>query len=175
MEKVIFFENKNQHECLCSGDVYFDFLDYAFKCADYFMLVYVNYYGKGYSAIMKNFKKDLESFRVKTRTNASWPGTPATFCPNTTYKIVFYRTVPEAKAILKRVKTLRGWSSPSYPQDLAFFKKNQCWFYSVGHENIAAIIRATDNDFDFLETKGLALGRNAQPLTEYYKAFDEEL
>ena len=173
MDKVIFFENNYQSECLCSGDVYFDFLDYAFDTADFFMLVYVNYYGKGYSATMKAFKKELEEFKVKTRTNPHWPGTPGTSSMNTTYKVVFYRTDPTAKAILKKVNALNAWACPSYPQDLAFFKGNKCWFYSVGHENIAAIIGATNSDFDFIESKKLANRANAEPLGEYYKQFDE--
>ena len=121
MDKVIFFENNNQSECLCSGDIYFHFLDYAFECADFFMLVYVNYYGKGYSAIMKDFKKKLEAFKVKVRTNPCWPGTPGTYSVNTTYKVVFYRTDPKAKNILKTVTSLSDLSCPIYPQDLAFF------------------------------------------------------
>lgn len=137
------------------------------------MLVYVNYYGKGYSAIMKSFRKELEAYKVKTRTNPYWPGTPGTYSVNTSYKVVFYRTDQKAKTILKKVTSLNAWMCPSYPQDLAFFKKNQCWFYSVGHENIAAIIRPTNNDLDFLESHQLAQRMNAKPLSEYYRNFDE--
>lgn len=175
MEKVIFFENYNQSKCLCSGDRYFHFLDYAFACADFFMLVYVNYYGKGYSAIMKNFKKELEPFKVRSRTNPCWPGTPGTYSVNTTYKIVFYRTDEKAKVILKKVTSISDWKNPYYPQDLAFFKRNKCWFYSVAHENIAAIIRPTEKDLEFLEAHQLSCPMNTDPLSEYYRSFDEHI
>jgi hypothetical protein len=173
MDKVIFFENKNQKESICSAERYFSFLDYAFDCTDFFMLVFVNYHGKGYSATMNTFKKELEPFTVKTRSNPSWPGTPSTYSINTTYKVIFYRTDPKAKTILKKVTALNDWSSPSYPQDLAFFKGNKCWFYSVGHEKIAAIIRPTNNDLDFMESYQFAQRINVEPLTDYYRGFDE--
>ena len=173
MERIIFFENDNQYESVCSGTIYFDFLDYAFAHTDYFMLVYVNYYGKGYSPTMKDYSKKLEKFKIKTRTNPCWPGTLGTYSRNTTYKVVFYRTAFEAKTILKTVSALNTWSSPSYPQDLAFFKGNQCWFYSVGHENIAAIIRATNDDLDFVESRRIAHRTNAKPVDKYYSNYDE--
>ena len=174
MDSVIFFENTSQNNCLCAGDNYPLFLDYAFDVADFFMLVYVNYYGNGYSAIMKKFKKELKPFQVKTRTDPHWPGTPFTYCLNTTYKIVFYRTDIKAKAILKKVNALNDWSCPHYPQDLAFFKGNICWFYSVGHENIAAVLRPTNDDFEFLESHQLAHRANAKKLSDYYSQFDEQ-
>ena len=91
MEKMIFFESD------CSGQYYDDFLDYAFSSNDYFMLVYVNYKQRGYTQTQSYFKKALSPYKVKTRTNPSWPGTLRTIRPNATYQIVFYRTDDEAK------------------------------------------------------------------------------
>lgn len=161
MSKIIYFNNDNQQVDYCSGQVYFDFLDYAFAETDFFMLVYINYNGKGYTKTMKFFKDELKPFKIKSRTNTSWPGTPKTYSPNSTYKIVFYRNCIKAKEILKKVNCLSDWSRPSHPQDLAFFKGNQCWFYSVGHEKIGAIINATDKDIDFVEDKGLVPRKTA--------------
>lgn len=64
MDKMIFFKNNNLKTDYCCGQVYYDFLDYAFSRADYFMLVYVNYYGNGYTAAQKYFKNALNSFKV---------------------------------------------------------------------------------------------------------------
>lgn len=172
---LIYFENNYQKVDPCSGQKYYDFLDYAFSVADFFMLVYVNYYGKGYSKIIKKFIEALKPYKVKSRTNPSWPGTLGTYSLNTTYKVVFYRTSTEAKEVLKNATGISFWSSPSNPQDLAFFKGNLCWFYSVGHENIAAIIHATQDDLDFVESLGLALKKNAKPTSEYYSLYDEPL
>lgn len=174
MEKVIYLKNDNQKKDYCLGETYYDFLDYAFDNSDYFMLVYTNYYGKGYSKNQKYFKSALKPFIKKSRSNPSWPGTLKTFCPHTTYKIVFYKTAIEAKEILKKTYCLSDWSRPENPEDLAFFKGNQCWFYSVGHEKIAAIIHANENDVNFLINKGLASKDAAfVPQNDYFDAFDE--
>lgn len=175
MDKIIFFKGEDQridHRC---GQVYYDFLDYAFSRADYFMLVYVNYYGNGYTAAQKYFKNALNAFKVKSRTNPSWAGTPRTYCPNSTYKIVFYRTDPAAKEILKEVDHLSAWSCPSYPEDLSFFIGNQCWAYSVGHENIQGIIHANKQDIEFAVSHGLADYSDVRPYYSGYDSYDEVL
>ncbi len=173
MNKVIYFNNDDQRIDFCTGQVYYDFLDYAFKKTDYFMLVYINYYSEGYTKRQKYIKNALKKFKVKSRTNPSWPGTLKVVCPNTTYKIVFYKNCEEAKSILKEVDCLSAWSGGN-PEDLAFFKGNQCWFYSVGHEKIAAIIHADENDLVFLEEKGLAKRENAfVAQDDYFDAYDE--
>lgn len=176
MTEVIYFDNENQQKDRCTGQVYFDFLDYAFEETDFFMLVYVNYYGKGYSKEMKFFKNALKPFQIKSRGNPSWPGTLKTFCPQTSYKIVFYNNCNDAKEILKQVNKMSDWSSPSLPQDLAFFKGNTCWFYSVGHEKISAIIRPTQKDIDFVSFKKLA-ARNSILVSQddFFDAYNEQL
>lgn len=176
MGKVIYFDNDDQQNEACCGQAYRRFLDYAFERTDYFMLVYVNYNGKGYSKTMKYYRDTLKPFAVKSRKNPSWPGVPSTYSSHTTYKVVFYRSNPKAKELLKKVNKLSDWSCPNYPQDLAFFKGNQCWFYSVGHEKIAAIIHATDEDLNFVVDNELAL-RDAAfvPKDNYFDAYNEEL
>ena len=103
MEKVIYFNNGEKD---CNGQLYVDFLDYAFSKSDFFMLVYINYNGKGYTKRQKNFKQSLKSFQVKSRTNPKWPGTLQTSSQNTTYKVIFYKTEQKAKDILKEVSGL---------------------------------------------------------------------
>ncbi|MBE7067379.1 MAG: hypothetical protein E7385_07505 [Ruminococcaceae bacterium] len=173
MDKIIFFENEKTEQC--AGENYYAFLDYAFQNTDCFMLVYVNYYNQGYSKKMKYYKNILNKYKVKSRSNPSWPGVLETYCPNTTYKIVFYKTDPEAKEILKQVDKLSAWSRPSYPEDLSFFKGNQCWFYSVGHEGIGAILHAREEDIDFVASLKLAKREDALTYDSYYDACDEEL
>ena len=176
MNKVIYFNNDSKTLNLCCNETYFDFLDYAFSKADYFMLVYVNYYGKGYTKQQKYFRNKLKNFKVKSRSNPSWPGTLNTVCPNTTYKIIFYRTNPQAKNVLKELNSINAWSRPNAPEDLAFFKKNECWFYSVGHENIAAFLHADDEDLEFVETKKLAVKSKVfVPEDNYFELYNEEL
>ena len=178
MREVFYFENENQTKDKCCGQVYYDFIDYAFAHTDFFMLVYVNYYGKGYSKIMKEVRDKLRIFSVKSRSNPSWPGTLNTFSKDSTYKVIFYKTDFAAAEVLKKVNCLSAWSCPQYPQDLAFFKGNKCWFYSVGHERIGAIIDATEEDFAFLESKGLISKTGVRYInydSEYFAQFNENL
>jgi len=36
--------------------------------------------------------------------------------------------------ILRSVESVYQWVSPSYPEDLAFYKKGELWFASIAHE-----------------------------------------
>ena len=147
MKNVIFFENE------CSGKAYFDFIDYAFSKTDYFMLVYTNIANQGYSYQQKNFKKLLDKFKVKSRTNPDWPSIYESI-PDEKYKIVFYKTSPEAKEILKEVSSLYDWRALN-PSDLSFFKGNDCWF-SSNDLGVAVITNADKSDIDFAVKNGLA-------------------
>ena len=46
MHTYVMFQNENKAKDKCSGEIYKQFLDYAFCRADYFMLVYVDENGK---------------------------------------------------------------------------------------------------------------------------------
>lgn len=175
MDKIIFFKGEDQRTDYCRGQVYYDFLDYAFSRADYFMLVYSHRKKGGYSHIMRHFKDALIKYKVKSRYDSSWAGTPGRVDPIYDYNIVFYRTDPAAKEILKEVDHLSAWSCPSYPEDLSFFIGNQCWAYSVGHENIQGIIHANKQDIEFAVSHGLADYSDAEPYNSYYDLYDEVL
>ena len=173
MDSVIYLDS---NDTSCCDMNYYNFLDYAFSKTDYFMLVYVNYYGKGYTKTMKEYMELLKPYIVKSRTNPSWPGTLKTNSENSRYKVVFYKNTTKAKEILKSVNSLWCWSRPKYPQDLAFFIGNQCWFYSVGHEKIAAIIHASKEDIDFVDVKRIASKKNAYiPTNSYFSEYDEKI
>lgn len=166
MDKIVYLNDLASQKQ--KRDVYSLFIDFAFEKTDYFMLVYVNYNGKGYTKTMKSFRDRLSRFKIKTRTNPRWPGTLKTDSSNTTYKIIFYKTHQEAREILKEVSFFNDWTRPSYPQDLAFFKQNVCWFYSVGHENISAVVNATDEELIFLSQIGLANMENIYLQSDNY-------
>ncbi|MBQ8163400.1 MAG: hypothetical protein IJZ93_03415 [Clostridia bacterium] len=91
----------------------------------------------------------------------------------TTYKVVFYKNDEKAKEVLKtNASALSDWGFA--PRDLAFFKGNQCWFYSSGDIYLACILHANEEDLDFLEAHGLANRADAKKHTDnYYDAFDE--
>lgn len=166
----------SEDHTVCSGAAYHAFLDYAFEKTDYFMLVYINYFGKGYTKKQKLFKTLLDKYKVKSRTNPSWPGTPWTDRgEKTTYKIVFYRTDEEAKTILKKADALSDWG-PGAPEDLAFFKGDRCWFFSTGHEGLATVVHADASDLTFLEAHGIASGEDVFESDDpWYDELDEEI
>ncbi len=175
MDKIVnfaFYYDKNIQGTYCTGQAYFDFLDYAFSKTDCFMLVYINYYGKGYTEEQKYFKDALKKFKIKSRKNPSWPGTPGMECLNTTYNVVFYKNTEEAKNILKEVDDISYWEW-GCAEDLAFFKGDQCWFYSVGHEAIASVIHADKEDIEFLISKGLSKKECVHEYDSFYDAYDE--
>lgn len=191
MDKYVFLESEyrgmdmrsgwihHNYYDACSGQAYYDFIDYAFSICDYFMLVYVNYCGKGFPKTMKAFRKALSPYRVKSRSNPSWPGTLMTYCANTIYRVIFYRAEEAAKEVLKRVSSISDWCRPAYPQDLAFFKGNICWFASTAHEHDAMVLHATPEDIAFLISNGLAKQENVKEMTEaqfaYYTQYNEQL
>ena len=119
VEYILDISAQGQAAERCSGPAYQLFLDYAFTQADFFMLAFVNYYGKGLPARARQARAQLAPFRVRSRTNPSWPGTPETCCPNTTYKINVYRCCGGSGlfqgrpmlVLLGRARTDRGLSA----------------------------------------------------------------
>ena len=160
MDKTVCFKtDPTENDTCCSGQTYRDFLDYAFDKFDHFMLVYINYGGKGYKKNKKYFRNKLEPFKVYSRSDPMWPAYYSSSeldDPDSTFKIVYYKTDPAAKEILKEVDRLSDWSRFNNPEDLAFFKNGQCRFFSDGHERTAEFLHADEQDIDFLLSTGLA-------------------
>lgn len=177
VKKVLEFNSNEFTVDRCCGKVYLDFLDYAFLHSDYFMLVYVNRVNKGNNSQMEYYKKVLAPYEIKCRTNPFWAGVwmYVSNVNDNQYEIVFYRNAPEAKNILGKVYKLSDWVAPTHPQDLAFYKGNQCWFLSIAEIKDGIFIHPTEEDFDFAESHGLAQRTDAfeAPTKEFYSAYDE--
>lgn len=165
-------------------DDYLEFLKYAFERCDRFMLVYVNFYNKGYSANVKKIMQELSPYEIYRRTDPKWAGTVvfqsdtnSAAAKATRYKIVFYRTEKPAYEILSKVEDLFKFIYPNNPQDLGFFIGNKCWFYSVAHEKIASVICANEEDVNKLRDMELSTDENTHKLNdrgiEAYGKFDE--
>lgn len=160
------------------GEGYQRFLDYAFATSDFFMLVFVAYQGH-MTQQKKALREELRPYKVKRRTDPSWPGTLVTYSINTRYQVTFYRTDPQAKAIVKRIHSLYAWNRQFLPQDLAFFRGDQCWFASVAHEQMAFLLHATKEDITLMTEIGAIKPGDVEPMTDddltYYAQFDEKL
>ena len=81
VEYILDISAQGQAAERCSGPAYQLFLDYAFTQADFFMLAFVNYYGKGLPARARQARAQLAPFRVRSRTNPSWPGDAGDLLP----------------------------------------------------------------------------------------------
>ena len=132
VEYILDISAQGQAAERCSGPAYQLFLDYAFTQADFFMLAFVNYYGKGLPARARQARAQLAPFRVRSRTNPSWPGTPETCCPNTTYKINVYRCCDAAKQVLQAADRLSDWSRPKNARIWPFSREANAGFTRSG-------------------------------------------
>lgn len=172
MANVIYFKKGGR---LCTDARYTAFLDYAFAQTDYFMLVYVFRRGSRYAAALHRYRQMLAPYLVKRRNEPYWAGTMLPFSEAVSYEVSFYRNTEEAKQVLQEASALFDWSSPKRPQDLAFFRRNRCWFYSSSAEESAALLHATERDLAFLTEHGLADPADALPEDLYFELYDEQL
>ena len=173
MGKRIFFHGY-WDQIGCTGEVYQRFIDYAFEQADSFMLVYVNSGGHGYTKRQKYYRDNLKKFKIKSRTDARWPlQSHRPEEPPTTYKVVFYKTHPDAKPFLLEAGALHQWGG-SYPANLALFKGNICWFAFEYDFGLAGFFLATPQDLQFAVENGLA-DQNAAEAMDQWDLFEEAL
>ena len=172
MNRLIYFAEGGRR---CRGDQYAAFLDYAFAQNDCFLLVYAFRRGSRYAAVLREYRDALAPYLVKLRREPYWPGTTLSFSEAVRYEVSFYRTTPEAKKVLHRVNALTDWAAPKLPQDLAFYRRNCCWFYSSGQENTAAVLHASPRDLAFLAEHRLADPDRALPEDRYFELYNEPL
>ena len=172
MRRVIYLKSGGKN---CTGQIYLAFLERAFSECDYFMLVYVFRRGSRYVKELRRCRETLEPYLVKRRTQPYWPGTTLPYTPEVRYEVTFYRTAPETKAILQGASALADWAAPRRPQDLAFFRRNRCWFFSSSVRREAALLHASAEDIALLVRLGLADPSGVQPEERYYDLYDEQL
>ncbi len=126
-------------------------IEYAFCTSDYFMLVYCCY-DRPYKKNVKKIKEALKPHLVKTRHNSVWPGTKSYSDRKYNFDVCFYKTDVMAKSIILQAESILAWEYPQYPEDICFFRKNRCWFFTVAHEEIIGIVHETIEDLFFLES-----------------------
>jgi len=133
------------------NEEYVKFIQYALDTSDYFMLVYSRKKQEGFKKSMKIIKKDLHKLKVKSQFRFYWAGTEV--CPDNhwEYQVSFYRAEESALQSLLSVNSLFEWDWPSHPQDLSFYRSDQCWFYSVSHERMAIVVMHTPQEVEFLQ------------------------
>ena len=113
--------------------------------------------------------RDLRRYELQKRRGSCWPGTQLSGGSGNSHTIITYGLDRDSATVLTRPRSIFGWLSPKYPEDLAFYRKDgHCGFASVAHERLAWIL---DKEF------GLALpgsyGFFAETMPEKdYRMFD---
>lgn len=139
-----------------TGSAYERFIDYALAHTDAFMFVGCNYYNSRiYKTHVKPFIKELQPYAIKRRHDPQWPGTVQAGTDRYQRTIYFYRSDPNAAAVLKSAGRIFGWVYPYYPEDLAFFRQGYCWMASVAHEEYLWFYRETKEDLTFFRSLGV--------------------
>ncbi len=107
-------------------------IEYALATSDAFMLVYVfTGWRRQLCAKARRIKLALRPYRLKRRYDSQWPATESM---GDNYMIEVYRSRPEVMDILREPGSLYAWFPTVFPQDIAFFRQNRCWFFTCAHE-----------------------------------------
>ena len=113
------------------GEQYEALIKYCCATCDYFMLVYRVKRTKALRGLQKDFLNRLRKYSVKSRMDWGWAGTPCEFDERFDYRVCFYKIALGAEELLLEAEHLYGFDGEDFPQDLAFFRGDQCWFASV--------------------------------------------
>jgi len=128
------------------GTDYKKLMEYAVKTSDAFMLVYFSFgRRRKYSSTVKQIKKALKPYRIKERYDTQWPSTTSMDIDNT-YVIEVYRSNVETLDILCEPRSLFSWLNPTFPEDIAFFHRNRCWFLTCAHEHFLRVFLRSQED-----------------------------
>jgi len=150
-----------------SKETYNSFIEYMLSHSEYFSFVY---FGYGTNPKMKSGMREisdaLKKYKVYSQKTLNMPGM-LTLDTDNTYKLVIYRSDPEAYKVLTREERIFEWDYPRRPMDLAFFRDGYAWFTAVSHENDAFLI--TDDNKAVEDLK--ALGANVEPFDDYDEEF----
>ena len=126
------------------GVQYTNLMKWAINHSDAVMLVYRRTcYKKSDWQKMKSIRAKLSAYRIHTKIDPEkWPGTtfgeplfPVSHPPVPKHFVDFYAITPEVRRYILNVYHLHGWLAPNQPEDIAFFTKGKCWFYTTIHEH----------------------------------------
>lgn len=110
--------------------------------------------------------QDLRRHQLQKRQGSCWPGTQLVGGSET---IITYALNRESLKVLARPGSVFGWLSPTYPEDLAFYREDgHCGFASVAHEELAWIL-----DLEFASAFSGRYGFFTETMSEkVYTRFD---
>ncbi len=155
-----------------AGNQYTQLMNWALDHSDAVMLVYENGNYRRKKRDWPNImyvRTKLSKHRIYTRsTPTSWPGTTISYpdparirklYPNSYYEpilyIDFYAVTPEIREFVLSAGHIRGWLAPRRPEDIAFFTKGKCWFFTTIHEGYYTIRGLHPGTREKLESLGI--------------------
>lgn len=71
------------------------------------------------------------------------------------FTIYFYKFTEEVKEYLLSNLKIFTWLNPRYPEDVSFFRKGECLFYTITHEEICDIVVENKEEFEYLKSIGV--------------------
>ena len=151
------------------GDVYVRLITEACKRCDKFSLIRTNYTQSYYKRATFS-SKPIRQYRIKSKAVNSWPnGGPGEeyikMNPDYPYKSIMdiYRVCDETRDFLISQGDMFNWCPPDLPEDLCFYRGEDCWMFCTAHEEICMIntndrcdrLLLMDMGLDFIQTDEL--------------------
>ncbi|MFH1775938.1 MAG: hypothetical protein ABH952_00010 [Candidatus Omnitrophota bacterium] len=116
-------------------ETYSTLIDFGLNNCTSFPLVWR--YKLDFDENAKSIEQNLKDHLIKEEYTNEWPGTKII---GSKAKVRFYKFNSGTVTILKKISSLYKWISPSAPEDLAFYLKDDlCLLESISHEELSLI------------------------------------
>ncbi len=77
---------------------------------------------------------------------------PIDYISQDKHKIMIkYRCNSESRKTLLKIPSLFSPKENDEPEDICFYRNGKLWFLTISHEKIAIMIKATENDIEFMK------------------------
>ena len=117
-------------------DAYIKLIDWARDKCDRFSLAW-----QSSLYIQSDIEEILKAHKTIEEITSEWPGTKKF---DSTAIVRHYRINDLTTDTLRSVNSVFSWRAPDYPEDLAFYTKDdKVWFGSVAHEGFSFFIEPT--------------------------------
>ena len=147
-----------------SGNQYTNLMNWALDHSDSVMLVYRYRGDNDYWQKLNSIRYILSEHQIYSRsTPEEWPGTRlGSSCawsdlsePDPNLYIDFYAITPEIRQYVLSAGHIQGWLTPNRPEDIAFFIKGKCWFFTTIHEYYYTVCGLHPGTREKLESLGI--------------------
>ena len=105
--------------------------------------------------------EDINSYRkmidheinICAKKGIGWPGNIGQ--TDQRYDIYLFKSDVKVLPILLKSEKLADWKAPQFPEDLCFFRNNECWLFTVSHEEILSFTLKSYDEYDLLKSIGV--------------------